>query len=78
MQTAFEKLIVTQLAKRLPAFHGTLRYNVVFTKVRLGSYVIQLKLVHTRTSYFFKMQFKIILPSTSISHKWCLPFRFSG
>jgi hypothetical protein len=33
-QSPFEKLIVIQLVKNFPSFHGTRRFITVFTKAR--------------------------------------------
>jgi len=37
----------------------------------------QMNPVHILTPYFFKIQFNMIVPSTSISFKWLLFFRLS-
>jgi hypothetical protein len=36
-QKPFEKVIVTQLVKKFPAFYGTRSFMTVFTKARQGS-----------------------------------------
>jgi hypothetical protein len=36
-KSLLEKLIVTQLVKKLPAFYGTRRFIAVFTKARYWS-----------------------------------------
>jgi hypothetical protein len=68
----FEKLIVTKLVKRFPAFYGTRRFITVFTTARLN----QMHPVHTLLHYLPNIHSNIT-PSTPRSSEWSFPFRYS-
>jgi len=71
-----EKPTGSQLVKKFPAFHGTLRFITAFTKAR------QLSLYWARSnqsmppSHFRKINLNIIRPSTPESFKWSLSLIF--
>jgi hypothetical protein len=69
-----EKLTVSQLVKKLPAFCETRRSFLAFTSARPPPVPIlnQLDLVPNPTSHFLNIHRNIIVPSTSGSPKWFL------
>jgi hypothetical protein len=69
-----EKLIVTQLVKKVAGFCGTRSFIIVFTithhRTLFGNGWTQ-----SKSSYpFYKNRFNVILPFTSKSSKWSIPF----
>jgi hypothetical protein len=69
-----EKLIVTQLVTKPPAFYGTRRFIIVFTKARYWSLSCASWIQSTT---FHPIYCIIILLSTPRSSEWSLPFRIS-
>jgi len=67
-ENLFEKLIVSQLVNKSPAFYGTRRFITVFTEP-----LILMKPVHT----FSKLHSRVIFASTTRSSELSLPFGFS-
>jgi hypothetical protein len=72
-----EKLIVTQLIKKLPVFLWNLKYITVFARA-CHCIMNPDNPVHTVKLNFFKTHIYIILSCTSTSFKRSLPFRFSN
>ena len=77
MQHSFlEKLTVSMLVKKFPAFNGTRNLISAFPSAKEIFLILsQLDPVHTSTSHFLKVYLNIILPSTPMSHKWSLPLK---
>jgi len=75
-QSLFDKLIITQLVKKFPAFYGNPAVHYGFHKsLSLVSVLSQMGPVHVFSPHFPKINFDI-LPSTSRSAKWFIPFKF--
>ena len=66
-----QKLIGSQLVKKVPAFYGTRRFINAFTR-----HLSHIDPVHALTSRFLRIHLNIILPSTPWSYKWSLSPRF--
>jgi hypothetical protein len=74
-----EKLVVTQLVRKFPAFYGTRRFTIVFTTARHWS------ISWTRCFHFapclFKIHFNIIVPqmvsSFTVQGLWALTEQWS-
>jgi len=71
-----EKLIVTQLVKKLPAFHGTWRFITVFTRARRWS-LFWVRYIQSTHSHRFPKIISNIILSTPKSYEWSLTFRLS-
>lgn len=67
-----EKLVLTQLVKILPIFHGTRKFTNSGPQVHILSHKFQI-----RTLYFYKIHLNIILPPTPKSPRWFLPFKLT-
>jgi hypothetical protein len=65
-----EKLTVTQLVKKLPAFYGIRRFITVFTTACYLSLSCQMHPVHNLPLYFPLIHCNIIFPSTPRSSEW--------
>lgn len=61
---SFDKLIVSHLFNKYPAFHGTRRPLGSSQGPAIGLYLNQMSSVHTFPPSFFKIHFNLILPST--------------
>jgi hypothetical protein len=72
----FEKLTVTQLVKKSPAFYGKLRSITVLTRARHWSTSEPDVPVHFQT-YFPEIRSNNIPSSKPMSFEWSLSFRFS-
>jgi len=74
-----QNLIVLYLFKELCVLYRTriLRYRV-HNSLQLDNILSQMNLVHTATFYSSKTHFNIILPSTAMSPKKSISFRFSN
>jgi hypothetical protein len=72
--SVLQKLTVTQLVKKFPAFYGTRRFITVFTTARHRSLACQLHPILTFPPYFPKIHSNIILPSMPRSSEWSLHF----
>jgi hypothetical protein len=75
--SAFVKLTVAQLVKRLAALYGTCRFVVMFAKTHhwtLSWVVSRLSPVHSLTAYCHKIHFNVIHLSMPVSPNCCLPF----
>ena len=72
-----EKLTVSQLVKKFPAFYGTRTFITAFTSARLLSLsrASQVQLM-PHPSHFLKIHFNIFSPSTPWSSKWSISLRF--
>jgi len=75
-RVVLKNLTVAHLAKKFPAFYGTLRFSTVFTRA-LNFTLSHVDLVYIPTSCFFKIHLNIILPSTPTSPKWSPTYSFS-
>jgi hypothetical protein len=77
-----EEPLIGQPLKSFPAFHGTRRFNTVFTTAFHGSLSwalsIQSNPIHTIPSYLSKIHFDIVHPPTSWSSQWSLSFWLSN
>jgi hypothetical protein len=75
-----EKLTVSQLVKKFPAFYRLDRFITVSTtdSHRTQSWDGWIQSLHKNRPYFFKELFKIIPPPTSRPPKWPLPFTFTN
>jgi hypothetical protein len=69
-QGLLEKLTVSQLVKKFPAFYGTRKFITAFTKARHLSLSWATSIQSMPPSHFLKIDFNIILPSTPGSPKW--------
>jgi len=60
-------------------FYIGMKFHYCVQKIPpLVSVMFHMNRIHTFPSYFHKIHFYIILPSTPMSSEWSLPFRFSG
>jgi hypothetical protein len=72
----FEKLTVTQLVKKYPAFLWNPKVHYcVHTSLLLDPILSQLNPVHPINPYLPKVHPNVILPPTPRSSQWPLPFR---
>jgi hypothetical protein len=73
-----EKLIVTRLVKKFPAFFWNAEVHYRAHKnPPLVLIFSQMHPFHTFSPYLTKIHSNFILPSTSRSSEWSLPFKFS-
>jgi len=64
LNRVLEKLMVTKLVKKFPAFYGTQRFIAVFTGGLLLVLILsQMNSVHNFSCYFPKIQSNITFPS---------------
>jgi hypothetical protein len=71
----FEKVIVTQLVKKYPAFLWNPKvYYRLHTSPPLDTLLSQLNPVRPIDLYLTKVQVKVILPPTPRSSQWSLAF----
>jgi len=71
------KLTDSQLVKKFHTFCGIRRFSTAFTSARHLPLSWVGSILSTSPSHFLKINFNIILPSTPVSSKWPLSFRFS-
>jgi hypothetical protein len=65
-----EKLTVSQLIKKFPAFYGTRRFITAFTRARHLSLSWASSIQSMSPAHVFKIPFNISLPSTPRSPTW--------
>jgi hypothetical protein len=65
-----EKLTVSQIVKKFPAFYGTQRFRTAFTRARHLSLSWASSIQSMSPSPFLKIHFNTILPSMPGSPKW--------
>ena len=72
-----EKLTVSQIVKKFPAFYGTRKVHYRIHKCPTSiPNLRQLDPVHTPISHFLKIHFNIIVPSTPGPPNWFLSLSF--
>jgi hypothetical protein len=72
-----EKMIVSQLVKKFPAFYEIRSSITVFTRSRHWT-LSRTTWTHPHTHILLLIYLSIILPSMARSLEWSLPFRHSG
>ena len=72
-----DKLTISQIVNKFPAFYGTRGFNTAFTNARNLSLFCGRSIKIISSFQYLKMQFNIILPHTSRSSKWSLSLRSS-
>jgi len=71
-----EKLIVTELLNKFPAFYGSLRIITVVTSPPLLPILSHINAVNTFPPCVCKIHSNIILPHLHLSSRWSLPLGF--